>query len=72
MIKEKGFKRNEGLARRVMEILINDYLNKDRIRNLNDRDYLELIEWSLKDYESMGYNVLEYRKYLEVLKELNN
>jgi hypothetical protein len=74
----EDFKKSESLAQKVMDILITDYLNKDKLRihdedrseiRMNNQEYLSLIKWSIEDYESCGYNMHMYRIYLNVLKE---
>ena len=58
------FKRNERLAQMVMDILIEDYFDRDKTKSkLNDKVYSELIEWSFKDYERCGFNMQVYRIY---------
>ncbi len=54
----KAFKKNEELAQKVMEVLIDDYYHRDKIKSkLRDKEYLGLIEWSILDYESCGFNM---------------
>ena len=66
----KEFKRNEGLAQKVMELLIDDYFNRDKNSSkLNDKEYKELINWSLTDYESCGFNMKMYRIYSGVIRD---
>ena len=66
----KEFKKNEGLAQKVMDLLIEDYFNRDKtLSKLNDREYKELITWSLKDYESCGFDMTMYRIYSGVLRD---
>jgi len=67
------FKRNEGLAQKVMELLIDDYFNRDKnLSKFNDKEYKSLINWSLKDYESCGFDMSIYRIYSGVFREDDN
>ena len=60
----KEFKKSERLAQMVMDVLIEDYLYRDKTKSkLNDKVYSELINWTLKDYESCGFNMKMYRIY---------
>lgn len=69
MAYEQEFKRSEGLARKVLEILIEDYSNPDGTRcTLCQKDYLSLIGWTIEDYENCGYRVKDYKTYLNILK----
>jgi len=64
------FKKNEGLAQKVMELLIDDYFNRDKnLSKFNDKEYKSLINWSLKDYESCGFDMSIYRIYSGVFRE---
>ena len=64
------FKKNEGLAQKVMELLIDDYFNRDKnLSKLNDKEYKDLIIWSLKDYESCGFDMTIYKIYSGVFKD---
>ena len=66
----KEFKKNEGLAQKVMELLIDDYFNRDKnLSKLNDKEYKDLIIWSLKDYESCGFDMTIYKIYSGVFKD---
>ena len=63
------FKKNERLAQMVMDVLIENYLYRDKTKSkLNDKVYSELIRWSLKDYESCGFNMLMYRIYSGIME----
>ena len=65
---KKEFKKNEGLAQLVVDLLINDYFNRDKLLSkLNDKEYKTLINWSIKDYESCGFNMSLYRIYSGIL-----
>jgi hypothetical protein len=69
MTYKEEFKRSEGLAKKVMEILIDDFVKREDWENMINREqYFELIQWSLEDYESCGYNMKQYRTYVEILK----
>jgi hypothetical protein len=65
------FKKNEGLAKKVMDILINDYVNKFSMFDINPNynNTLDIIKWSLEDYETCGYNMHAFRTYYEILKK---
>jgi hypothetical protein len=65
------FKKNEGLAKKVMDILISDYINKFSMFDINPNynNTLDIIKWSLEDYETCGYNMHQFRTYYEILKK---
>lgn len=70
----KKFKRSEHLAKRVINILVLDY-----IRRKNDKsafwmdDYIRLIKWCVEDYENCGYDMDEFKKPVNLLeKRLND
>jgi len=69
-MKNKEFKKNEGLAQKVMELLIDDYFNRDKnLSKFNDKEYKDLITWSLRDYESCGFDMGMYRIYSGVFRD---
>jgi len=69
-MKNKEFKKNEGLAQKVMELLIDDYFNRDKnLSKFNDKEYKDLITWSLRDYESCGFDMSMYRIYSGVFRD---
>ena len=64
------FKKNEGLAQLVIDLLINDYFNRDKsLSKLNDKEYKSLINWSIIDYESCGFDMSMYRIYSGILNK---
>jgi hypothetical protein len=65
------FKKNEGLAKKVMDILISDYVNKFSMFDINPNynNTLDIIKWSLEDYETCGYNMHTFRTYYNILKK---
>ncbi len=65
------FKKNEGLAQKVMELFIDDYFNRNKTSSkFNDKEYKKLITWSLKDYESCGFDMRIYRIYSGIYRDL--
>ena len=69
-MKNKEFKKNEGLAQKVMELLIDDYFNRDKnLSKFNDKEYKDLITWSLRDYESCGFDMTIYKIYSGVFRD---
>ena len=69
-IKSEEFKKNEGLAQKVMDLLIDDYFNgRDKVNRLDDKEYKNIIVWSLRDYESCGFDMSKYKVYSGVFKD---
>lgn len=65
------FKKNEGLAKKVIDILIEDYLSKFSMFDINPnyQSSLDIIKWSFEDYESCGYNMKRCRIYYNILQK---
>lgn len=69
-MKSEGSKKCEGLAKKVLDILLNDYARREEIgTNLEDGEYLSVIEWSILDYESCGFKMDGYKSYVQILKK---
>ncbi len=66
--REKEFKKNEGLARKVMEILINDYSMKSLELSIDNQEYLDIIKWAIEDYSECGYHIADYETYYKILQ----
>ena len=53
-----------------MILLIDDYFNgRDKVNRLDDEEYKNIVVWSLKDYESCGFDMSKYKVYSGVFKD---
>lgn len=68
MNKDDEFKKDEGLARKVMEILINDYTMKSNEIGTDNEEYLDIIKWAVEDYKECGYHIADYEIYYKILR----
>jgi len=67
---DEEFKKNERLAKRVMDILLNDYSRREEYGFLyNEKENLDIIEWSIIDYESCGFSMGPYKYHLNIIKD---
>jgi len=64
----KEFKEREKYAQKVIDILFQDYNDNQTKPIMSCKDYLNLLDWSIKDYESCGYDMLVYRTFFNILK----
>ena len=63
------FKKEEGLAQKIIDILIENYYHRDKTKSkIRDKEYLNIIEWGIKDYESHGFNMEINRTYIGIKK----
>jgi hypothetical protein len=70
MLQNKVFLKNEGLAKKVMDILMNNFdVNISVTDTTINYNALDLIKWSIEDYESCGFNMKSYRGYYNLLKK---
>jgi len=55
-------------AQMVIDLLVGHFLEVHQGKSYEwTRDYLNLIKWSLEDYEESGYNMDRQRKKYEIL-----